>query len=170
MNEEQLKKQLSRLKQDISPPEDLWQNIKPKLNQLPAEVDQSKRWPLQGVIAAGFCLVIITGFWLRFSEQPVTETVSRDVAAQNHVMFIDREYASAVRELGLQADQQNVESDSLDQQFYNKQLALLQKATDDIRMALELEPDAVYLAQILESTYQKRLTLLKQINSMRTST
>jgi len=62
------------------------------------------------------------------------------------------------------------QSDSLDQQFYNKQLALLQKATDDIRMALELEPDAVYLAQILESTYQKRLTLLKQINSMRTST
>lgn len=163
ISEQELIGRLKRLPRRVEPPEDLWPGIN---RQLAAR--RSGGWHWQSV-AAGMIAVIGTIFalWLG-SGLETDELVDGPEASPPYpggglvyARSVDRQYRGA---LDIVAGEMPRRPASV-AEFGELQLELrtLERAAEEIRAAIEQDPDAMYLAQLLETTHRKRIRMLRAL-------
>lgn len=179
MNEQQLLERLSKLPSERLPFRDLWPEVMQRIASPNGVGRQHGSW-LNAVAAA-----LVVGLSLTLGVKLGTDGSgeSGDSVDQARVLapiqssegrfyagVLDLEYAGALRDVARQfradpqsaTDQPNV--------ALSHSLKILQQATEDLRRALEKDPNSIFLADLLASTHRKRMNLLRDLALARVDT
>lgn len=161
ISEQFLDERLRGLPRRIEPSEDLWPRIERRIS--------AKRFlpRLRAVAAAlaiglGATLSLWVGTSLE-SDQLVDEEGTASPLPHGGLVYanaVDLQYSGALKLLASQ-----IEDPAYSQEAAQLQLGLrtLQHATEEIRAALAEDPDALYLAGLLENTHRKRIEMLRDL-------
>ncbi|GAB2496642.1 hypothetical protein [Arenimonas alkanexedens] len=149
MSEIELRGQLRQLPHELDPPRDLWPGIAARL---PARAPRRRTGVWLGglALAASLCLAVGLAWQVRQPDaapaDPQAELVQREAEAMT------REYRAALDQFqGLAMPEPLAPA-----------LATLDRSADEIRAALEADPDASYLLGKLRRTYAQRLVLTQR--------
>jgi hypothetical protein len=177
MNEQQLLEQLGRLPRERQPERDLWPGIEVRMGR---DTGASRAWfPVAAAAAITGALVTLLAVSLLPSQQSLerapTETSNTVAAvpldeplppaADNRALMLasgfDLEYSGVLRDLNGQL--RSLQVSAPERQIIEQNLKVLQDATEELREAIAANPDAIYLAQLLETTHRKRLDVLRGV-------
>ena len=172
MNEQQLLEQLEGLPSEREPGRNLWPGILQRI--APAGLSGLQHKPWFNAVAA----TLVMGLSLTLGIKLGIDTRSDPGISANHALtvapiqtsegrfyagLLDLEYAGALRDVAGQfrADPQ-IAPDQEDVAL-TQSLKILQRATEDLRGALEKDPGSIFLADLLASTHRKRMNLLRDL-------
>jgi len=149
-----LRWQLRSLRRDVAPGHDLWPTIAqriaatPQVSARPAPAAWKRYAPL--ATAASLALAIGLAWQLRPAPAPVPDMEARLLTAEADAMT--REYQAALLELnhGVSARAP-------------QELHVLDRSAAQIRTALRRDPDARFLLERLQRTYERRLELTQRL-------
>ena len=160
---DQLLAQASGLPQEIAPPRDLWPAIAARLAEQPRPVSRRFSWP--AALAAGFLVAAVSAL--------LTWGLMRDpdLASGEKLLPVNYGPNSALGAVQLKA------RDDLLVQFRQrldelppgtratvvKNLAIIQRAADEIDVALAQDPASGLLNGLLLSTYQEELQIYSRV-------
>lgn len=159
---------LARLPRSMQPTRDLWTDIASRIEA--EQVSAPRRtWmmpTLAAVASVAFVAIAVTFFIRSDSIAPVgidSVDLARSQSQRGLILagHVDLQYSGALRSLAHAVNAQ--ENDRSELGEIELSLRTLQRATEDIRAALEENPDAEYLAALLESTHRQRVELLKNL-------
>jgi hypothetical protein len=151
--------QLRQLPRDRAPSRDLWGGIAAAIAQ-PRQPARSSRGPGWGTAASALAACLVLGaFGLGLAKPRVLEALGLRHATSEHQLVLKE--AAAIRK------QYQVEL----RQFHGKPvpaavtpaLIELDQSADNIMVALESHPDAVFLLDQLRRTYARRLQLTQRV-------
>ncbi|MEM9302389.1 MAG: hypothetical protein AAGE01_09785 [Pseudomonadota bacterium] len=153
---------LAALPRRIEPPADLWPGIAAGMDTV---VD--RRRPAGGLVRR-FALVatvaLATGFTLWIGAGLAPDELLEDGVlprtGQVYANNIELIYAGPLRTL---ASDRRPAAPVLDTGAIELSLRTLEEAADEIRAAIEANPEAVYLAELLENTHRQRIRMLRDL-------
>ena len=174
LSEQQLLAELAKLPKSVEPPADLWSEIQPRLSDREV-VERSptmpapRRAPWVAVAAVLVALVSGTmGYILGQAGQVQAGTAdlaytTSPGAALIHAQGLEQEYLGVWREINAaQLLPASILSGETRADF-KRNMELFETATTEIREALAQDPDSMYLAELLETTYQQQLSFMKNL-------
>ena len=164
--------QASNLPQEIAPPRDLWPAIAAKLSEQSRPASRRFTWPV--ALAAGFLVASVSALltWGLMREPvAVPGLVAGSTATQTALLPVNYGSNSALGAIQLKA------RDDLLVQFRQrldqlapetrdavvKNLAIIQRAADEIDAALARDPASGLLNGLLLSTYQEELQIYSKV-------
>lgn len=173
LSEKQLLGELASLPRTVEPPVDLWPEIQPRLDdRAEAELEAARparRAPWIAVAAVLVAAVSGTmGYLLGQAGQtqagvPDLAYAASPGAALIHAQGVEQEYQGVWREINAaQLLPASVLSGETRADF-KRNMELFEMATSQIREALAQDPDSMYLAELLETTYQQQLSFMKNL-------
>jgi hypothetical protein len=145
-----LRWQLRALRQDATPPHDLWPGIAARLGAQQAPATRSHRWLRPLALAASLVLAVGTVGWFARTSQ---------VAAPQTPTLVQREAEGLVRQY--QAALQEVQAPM--PASLQPTAEALDRDVAVIRAALARDPDSVRLLEQLRRTYAHRLALAQRV-------
>ena len=156
------------LPSEIDPPAELWSDIRSGLQRRPA---RSRRlWLLA---AAALVLVAsssaITALLIR---RPVVIVRADAVPASNAVRqapaarSVDADYAGAIRALNETLAENRSQLDPATIAKVEASLGVIDHAIDEARQALAADPSNLTLVDLLASSYERKVELLRRANSL----
>jgi hypothetical protein len=145
-----LRWQLRALRQDTTPPHDLWPGIAARLAPQRAPATRPHRWLRPLALAASLVLAVGTAGWFARTSQ---------VAAPQSPTLVQREADGLVRQY--QAALQEVQAPI--PASLQPTAEALDRDVAVIRAALARDPDSVRLLEQLRRTYAHRLALAQRV-------
>ena len=160
MNDSELQARLAAAPRRIDPPADLWPGIDARIAGAGSRPVSRGLPRLAAVatlaLAAGMALWVAAG--LAPDQAP---GLDRDGGiARVYADTIELTYAGPLRTL---ASDRRPAVPALDTGSMELSLRTLENAVEVLRAALEANPDAVYLAEMLENTHRQRLRMLREL-------
>ena len=179
MNEQQLLEQLGGLPREREPGRDLWPEIHQRIAPVAASIVQRRPW-LTAVAAALLVGVSLT-LGARLGSEVSKEGVANpgdsvalgrgtNTAGNFYASLLDLEYAGAMRDVAGQFKAAPQVAPDHEDVALTQSLKILQQATQDLRGALEKDPNSIFLADLLASTHRKRMNLLRDLALARVDT
>lgn len=168
-NSPSLESRVRALPRSMQPTNDLWKSIESRLEGHQHDVSPRRSWktPVLAAVASVAVVAVCITLILRLDDigpvVPDSVDLARSQSQRGLILasHVDLQYSGALRSLAYAVNAQ--ENDPSDLGEIELSLRTLQRATEDIRAALEENPDAEYLASLLESTHRQRLELLKNL-------
>ena len=170
----------SALPKDVAPPRDLWPAIAARLDAQSAPV-RGVRWPM--ALAAGFVVAAVSALltWglMREPAAPPEETrIANPETAQPAVVPVrygpntplGEAQLAARDELLVRFRERLATLPPAQRESVVKNLAVIQRAADEIDAALAQDPASGLLNELLMSTYRKELQLYSQVVTARDGT
>ena len=172
MNEQQLLEQLECLPSEREPSRDLWPGVLQRIAPASFSGPQYKPWfnAVAATLVMGLSLTLGIKLGIDTRFDPGTSADYALVAApiqtsegQFYAGLLDLEYGGALRDVAGQfrADPQSAPDQG--DVALTQSLKILQRATEDLRGALEKDPNSIFLADLLASTHRKRMKLLRDL-------
>ena len=160
--------------QDTSPATDLWTAIAREIRreQAPARHDRlvRRRFSLTvgQLLAASIALVLLSGggMWLATRQQPVNTAVTRPRPAVTTVANWTSSTDAAIADLQAALTQNEKRLDTTTVRIVRKNLAVIDRAIAEARMALRSDPGNAYLNLHLAATMRRKVELLRRVNDM----
>ena len=166
--------QASNLPQEIAPPRDLWPAIAARLSEQSRAASRRFTWPMAlaaGFLVAGVSALLTFGLMRDPSTVPTPNLVAGSTSTQAELVPVNYGPNSALGAVQLKA------RDDLLVQFRQrldelapetretvvKNLAIIQRAADEIDAALAQDPASGLLNGLLLSTYQKELQIYSKV-------
>jgi len=158
----ELLRQLKSLPKELQPPHDLWEDIEDKLHMHPRRFN---RW-LMGSMAASVLLSFGLTVFLVQSQQQVAY-LEQQVADEQLYQLYEIEHQFNLAKTGMLSKLANSEAfqSESSKQALSKELALIEKAINEIKKAIKAEPNNPYLAEMLVHTYQQQLAMLEKLSN-----
>jgi len=164
-----------------APETDLWPGIEPRLSSgrsdavLPFQARGSRRFSFTApqLVAAGLALMLMSGggVWVlqhggrATSMPPIAATADPGTAALPAGLS-DPRYDEAIADLEQALEAGRSELDATTIQILEANLAVIDKAIDDSRQALDADPANVYLNNHLADARQRKLALLRRATAL----
>lgn len=170
---------------DREPASDLWPSIAAQIGVRPAQVSELKvidlsahrgrkhnrrvAFTIAQLAAASIALVLLSGslVWFAFGRTPalagpVASNPAPGVVTVSNAPAALTEYAEAVRSLELALRQLRNQLDPVTVAVLEENLRAIDAAITEARVALERDPNSMYLNQHLENTMKKKIQLLRR--------
>lgn len=174
LSQQQLLSELARLPRTVEPSADLWPGIQTRLEKrsesyTAGQLSRVRRFPWVAIAAVLVAAVSGTmGYFIgqagqaREAELPLASTVTPG-AALIHAQGLEQEYLGVWREINAaQLLPASVLSGETRADF-KRNMELFELATNQIREALAQDPDSMYLADLLETTYQQQMSFMRSL-------
>jgi hypothetical protein len=163
--------QAAQLPKDIAPAHDLWPGVRARLDEAPRQ-GRSFGWPMAlaaGVVAAAISALLTWG--LMREPAPQTPQLADDATQQAEFVPVNYGTNSAIgakqlaaRDALLVQFRQSLERLSpKTREAVVANLAVIQRAADEIDAALALDPASGLLNQLLVGAYQQELQLYSKV-------
>ena len=172
MNEHCLLEQLEKLPKEREPGPDLWPAIRRRIAPSRLAVMRTKPWfdAVAAALLVGFALTLGMQLGDNIGKIPGSDANSdfelaplQSSTGQFIAGVLDIEYGAALRDVvGHFKAEPQAAPDPQDAGL-SQSLKILQNATEDLRDALEQDPNSIYLAELLASTHRKRINLLRDL-------
>jgi len=174
--DESLLKELAALPKSRQPEHDVWQEISTRIASEQVEAIQSKNSPIRGwlALAASVLLVAISSAFIMNgielsapAVQPTAEVRTdhlplNEIGARVPASSLEREYQAAFREF-VRLDPANSGLAGIERAAIQQDWQLMQQLEQELKAALELEPENPWLAQRLLHLRAHQLQLLRTI-------
>ncbi|MBI2380993.1 MAG: hypothetical protein HYV16_09590 [Gammaproteobacteria bacterium] len=152
-----LKQAVAELPADIQPERDLWHGIESRLAK--PKASHSRWWEM--AVAAGVAAMVSSGV-LWFGQRTGSET-AMPVTALAAYQQVDAAYAP-VRKVALERFQAQTQGmDPAVRETVVKNLAIIDQALSEIRLALKDRPNDPVLNQLLQRTYEQEIDVLNAV-------
>jgi hypothetical protein len=162
------------------PVTDLWPGIEPRLSGrsdavLPFHARATRRFSftLPQIVAAGLALMVMSGggVWVlqhggRATSMPPVAAVNDTGASALPAGLADPRYDEAISDLEQALAAGRSELDATTIKILEANLAVIDKAIDDSRKALDADPANVYLNNHLADARQRKLALLRRATAL----
>ena len=154
-----LEQRLQRLRGSGSAPDGLWARIEPQLHP-PAAQPQPRRWPWAAGVAAGLLALVIVRQWPAETVQQAAilspgTTVAAEVAALDQSQRgFSNTLPTMIRSGG-----------PIPAVFIGPELQAVLQARQQVRMALEQQPDSTYLLRQLATLDHWQYRLLRKMGT-----
>ena len=160
--------------EDTPPTTDLWTGIAREIRreQAPAQRDRlvRRRFSLTvgQLLAASIALVLLSagGMWLATRQQPVNTAVTRPRPTITPVANWTSSTDGAIADLQAELIQNEKRLDTATVRIVRKNLAVIDRAIAEARMALRSDPGNAYLNLHLATTMRRKVELLRRVNEM----
>ena len=161
MNEQFLDERLRRLPKRIDPPTDLWPRIEAGLGAR-RRGGLLRSLAIAATVVLGAAVSLWLGSGLERDDLSGTQAATYPIpnGGLTYANNVDIQYSGALKTVV-----SHIGEPAYSQEVAQLQLGLrtLQHATEEIRAALEENPDALYLAELLENAHRKRISMLKDL-------
>jgi predicted anti-sigma-YlaC factor YlaD len=159
-----LLEETANLPRDFAPERDLWPDIL-KETQTKPMARHRNAWRTMAIFAAAAALLLVAGVLLtRVPGNPhqvdLAGTSDGTAGLADEVRRADAEYAKARTELKAALAEEEAGLDPETRQVLDENLAIIDGAIEEIRKALEEEPDNPRLVHMLVATQQKGLEVI----------
>jgi len=174
--------QRARGLKDEAPERELWTGIAERIESTPEVVGLEERrqrrrvsFSIPQLLAAGVTLMMVTagGVWLTLtprSETSLTTAQSMNApAVPAAVLAAMPGFDAAVSDLQLVLTERRDVLDSTTVRVLEENLAVIDRAIDEARVALERDPASAYLNQHLADNMWRKVRLLRQAASIATA-
>jgi anti-sigma factor RsiW len=160
--------------EDTPPATDLWSGIATRIRR-GAVVDRPvgrdrRRFSLTipQLLAASIALVLLSGggVWLATRQQPVNTAVTRQRPTITPVANWTNSTDAAIADLQAVLTQNEKRLDTATVRIVRKNLAVIDRAIAEARMALRGDPGNAYLNLHLATTMRRKVELLRRVNEM----
>ena len=162
---------------DTPPATDLWPNIRAGLTQgseprrhAPAMASRRFSFTVPQLLAASIALVLLSGgsAWLALRQRPTNtpESIAVTRAAGTRVASWTGSTDIAIGELEAALTQNEKRLDSTTVRIVRKNLAIINRAIAEARIALRNDPGNAYLNLHLADTMRRKVELLRRVNDM----
>ena len=159
---------------DSEPATDLWPGIAQQIRRerLPERRDRlvRRRFSLTvgQLLAASIALVLLSGggMWLATRQQPVNTAVTRPRPTITPVANWTNSTDAAIADLQAALVQNEKRLDTATVRIVRKNLAVIDRAIAEARMALRSDPGNAYLNLHLADTMRRKVELLRRVNEM----
>lgn len=161
---------------DAEPETDLWPGIRGRLTPArSARVSRPERaatrrfsFSIPQLLAASIALVLLSGggAWLATRQQPVTTAVTRPRPTITPVANWARSTDGAIADLQAELTQNEKRLDTTTVRIVRKNLAVIDRAIAEARMALRGDPGNAYLNLHLANTMRRKVELLRRVNEL----
>ena len=160
--------------EDSAPATDLWTGIARAIRraQAPARRDRPvrRRFSLTvgQLLAASIALVLLSGgsVWLAFQQRPTDASVSTPQQTITPVATWTRSTDAAIADLQAALVQNEKRLDTATVRIVRKNLAVIDRAIAEARIALRNDPGNAYLNLHLATTMRRKVELLRRVNNM----
>ena len=163
--------------QDREPTKDLWAGIRARLTDgavVPIRRDRlvRRRFSLTvgQLLAASIALVLLSGggVWLALPQRPSSTPVADGQRPRPRIDPVNwtRSTDAAIAELQVALDQNEKRLDTATVRIVRKNLAVIDRAIAEARMALRSDPGNAYLNLHLANTMRRKVELLRRVNDM----
>lgn len=172
MNEQQLLEQIGGLPIERQPSRDLWPGVLQRIAPSDSTGMQHRPWlnAVAATLVMGLSLTLgvklgtdVRDDRIDSARLSLAVTPAQTYQGRFYADLLDLEYGGALRDVAGQfrADPQI----ALGQKdvALSQSLKILQQATEDLRGALEKDPNSIFLADLLASTHRKRMNLLRDV-------
>jgi hypothetical protein len=180
--------------EDREPEADLWPAIAAQIGARPAQTSDLKvidlgahrvtkrsrkiTFSIPQLAAACIALILLSGSFVWFAlggRTPVSIPIAQAPANSGVVPVMDSpasltEYAEAVRSLELALKQLRDRLDPVTVAVLEENLRAIDNAITEARVALERDPNSLYLNQHLENTMKKKIQLLRRAAALEGAT
>ena len=160
---------------NAEPETDLWPDIKARLNpsRRPGVAPRRFSFTVPQLLAASIALVLLSGggVWLAVQQRqtitPTPVTVRPDPRPRvDQAGNWTRSTDAAIAELQAALDQNEKRLDTATVRIVRKNLAVIDRAIAEARMALRGDPGNAYLNLHLANTMRRKVELLRRVNDM----
>ncbi len=156
---------------DSEPATDLWPDIRARLTPglRPAEAPRRRfSFSIPQLLAASIALVLLSagGMWLATRQQPVSTPVTRPRPTITPVANWTSSTDGAIADLQAELIQNEKRLDTATVRIVRKNLAVIDRAIAEARMALRSDPGNAYLNLHLATTMRRKVELLRRVNEM----
>jgi len=159
---------------DTPPATDLWTGIAREIRRehAPPRRDRlvRRRFSLTvgQLLAASIALVLLSagGMWLATRQQPVNTAVTRPRPTITPVANWTSSTDGAIADLQAELIQNEKRLDTATVRIVRKNLAVIDRAIAEARMALRSDPGNAYLNLHLANTMRRKVELLRRVNDM----
>jgi anti-sigma factor RsiW len=160
--------------EDTPPATDLWTGIAREIRRehAPARRDRLVRrrfsLTIPQLLAASIALVLLSGggMWLATRQQPVTTAVGRPRPTITPVANWTSSTDAAIADLQAALAQNEKRLDTATVRIVRKNLAVIDRAIAEARMALRGDPGNAYLNLHLADTMRRKVELLRRVNDL----
>jgi len=120
------------------------------------------------LLAASIALVLLSagGMWLATRQQPVSTAVTRPRPTITPVANWTSSTDGAIADLQAELIQNEKRLDTATVRIVRKNLAVIDRAIAEARMALRSDPGNAYLNLHLATTMRRKVELLRRVNEM----
>ena len=156
---------------DSEPATDLWPDIRARLTpgRRPGEALRRRvSFSIPQLLAASIALVLLSagGMWLATRQQPVNTAVIRPRPTITPVANWTSSTDGAIADLQAELIQNEKRLDTATVRIVRKNLAVIDRAIAEARMALRSDPGNAYLNLHLANTMRRKVELLRRVNDM----
>jgi len=156
---------------DSEPATDLWPDIRARLTpgRRPGEALRRRvSFSIPQLLAASIALVLLSagGMWLATRQQPVNTAVIRPRPTITPVANWTSSTDGAIADLQAELIQNEKRLDTATVRIVRKNLAVIDRAIAEARMALRSDPGNAYLNLHLANTMRRKVELLRRVNEL----
>jgi len=157
--------------EDTPPATDLWSGIHARLTPgwRPGEAPRRRfSFSIPQLLAASIALVLLSagGMWLATRQQPVNTAVTRPRPTITPVANWTSSTDGAIADLQAELIQNEKRLDTATVRIVRKNLAVIDRAIAEARMALRSDPGNAYLNLHLANTMRRKVELLRRVNDL----
>lgn len=151
------------LPESVEPPRDLWPEIEERLRR-----GRVIRFPGRVLLAAAAALVIFLAGLLAGNRRDETSTQHAEAppTAAELLDRVEEEYTMASSDLFEKLEGRGDELDPVTVELIRRNLEIIDGAIQEIRLALEEDPENAGLHRLLTGEYRRRNALLRQAGSL----
>jgi anti-sigma factor RsiW len=162
--------------EDTPPPSDLWPDIRarltpgrrPGVSRDTTNVRRRFSFSIPQLLAASIALMLLSGggAWLATRQQPVNIASTRPRPTITPVANWARSTDGAIADLQAELTQNEKRLDTTTVRIVRKNLAVIDRAIAEARMALRGDPGNAYLNLHLANTMRRKVELLRRVNEL----
>ncbi len=158
----ELRAHLAELPEEIGPARDLWADIETAIQQPAPQVQEPVRFGWRRQVAAAVCIALassaLTMAWQRPPDIEPASTTTEHAVVADWEQDLRATNAALLAEL----EARSGEIDPALLVVVRENLAAIDVAIEQVRLALETDPNNADLAENLAYVYQRKLDLLRQ--------
>ena len=158
---------------DREPAKDLWAGIRAGLTQgsetrRHAPVSRRLSFSVPQLLAASIALVLLSGggVWLALPQRSTGQAEEQRPRPRIDPIGWTQSTDVAIAELQVALDQNEKRLDTTTVRIVRKNLAVIDRAISEARMALRNDPGNAYLNLHLANTMRRKVELLRRVNDM----
>jgi len=158
---------------DREPAKDLWAGIRAGLTQgsetrRHAPVSRRLSFSVPQLLAASIALVVLSGggVWLALPQRSTGQAEEQRPRPRIDPIGWTQSTDVAIAELQVALDQNEKRLDTATVRIVRKNLAVIDRAISEARMALRNDPGNAYLNLHLANTMRRKVDLLRRVNDM----
>jgi anti-sigma factor RsiW len=158
---------------DREPAKDLWAGIRAGLTQgsetrRHAPVSRRLSFSVPQLLAASIALVLLSGggVWLALPQRSTGQAEEQRPRPRIDPIGWTQSTDVAIAELQVALDQNEKRLDTATVRIVRKNLAVIDRAISEARMALRNDPGNAYLNLHLANTMRRKVDLLRRVNDM----